>query len=167
MLVVDKTIAADPDVSIRIERLINDLAGDGWRVLRHDVERGPEHPDDGIQPEQPDPAIQAAYDQWAQQNAPRVREVRALIKADYDAAPTEVKEVFDWPCPVPYSGVSSSVEGGHYGGPQPADAFYGDIAAHTEPVDGAIWLWVRAFLFRNSRICRAMESSTRTRSLRP
>ncbi|HXS68056.1 MAG TPA: hypothetical protein VN761_04385, partial [Candidatus Polarisedimenticolia bacterium] len=131
VLIVDKTMASDPDVSWRIERLINDLTGDGWRVLRHDVERGPEHPDDGVL---------AGYTAWAAENAPRIREVRALIKADYDAAPTEVKQVLLLGhIAVPYSGISSAVvNGGHYNwtGPNPADTFYGDM---TSGYGGAGW----------------------------
>jgi hypothetical protein len=127
VLVVDRTIASDPDVSWRIERLINDLTGDGWRVLRHDVDRGPVHPYDGLNI--------SGYNLWAAQNAPRVREVRALIKADYDAAPADVKQVLLLGhIPVPYSGVytnGSLVVGNHsnWGGAYPADFFYGEMTA--------------------------------------
>ena len=125
ILVVDKTVAADPQVSSKIERLTQDLAGDGWRVLRHDVERGPVLPINGSSTD---------YTLWAQQNAPRVREVRALIKADYDAAPAEVKNVFlIGHVPVPYSGTTGNLSGGHYYGATPADLFYGEMSALYGP----------------------------------
>jgi hypothetical protein len=121
ILVVDRTMAADFGVNSKIERLTQDLVGDGWRVLRHDVERGAELPNNGTS---------ADFTRWAQQNASRVREVRALIKADNDAAPDEVKNVFlIGHVPVPYSGQHgiTGANGGHYAGAQPADAFYGDV----------------------------------------
>src|ERR1051325_11477504 len=96
VLVVDKTMAADPQVGPRIDRLIGDLTGDGWRVLRHDVERGPDTPYN---------MPKSVDDVWAMQNGARVREIRATIKADYDAAPTEVKAVLlIGRVPIPYSG---------------------------------------------------------------
>lgn len=121
VLIVDNTIDTDTNVSAKIERLIGDLTGDGWRVLRHDVNRGPQHPDDGIT------TNVTPYNLWAQTNALRIREIRALIKADYAAAPNDVKSVFLLGhIPVPYSGDSSFIDGGHYEGGQPADLFYGD-----------------------------------------
>jgi hypothetical protein len=118
VLIVDKTIATDPDVGWKIQRLIDDLTGDGWRVLRHDVDRGPEFP---IQPSEADAEF------WAAQNAPRVREIRALIQADYRSAPTEVKNVFLLGhVAIPYSG-TAGLNGGHYAGAQPADTFYGEM----------------------------------------
>jgi len=125
ILVVDKTVAADPQVSSRIERLRLDLIGDGWRVIRHDVERGPDWVD-GSQ--------ETLVNQWAQQNAPMVREVRSTIKADYDAAPTEVKAVFlIGHVAIPYSGTGYEVAGGHYYGALPADPFYGEMSMPYEP----------------------------------
>src|SRR5262249_26783015 len=119
ILIVDKTMAADSDVSPRLERLINDLTGDGWRVLRHDVERGPELNFPQIR--------SAATEQvWAQQNGPRVREIRGLIQADYNADTNGVKQVLlIGHVPVPYSGSGANATGGHYSGALPADSFYG------------------------------------------
>jgi hypothetical protein len=128
VLIVDNTIDTDTNVSWRIDRLINDLTGDGWRVLRHDVGRGPQHPDDGIHSTNP------AYGVWATNNAPRVREIRALIKADYAAAPGEVKQVFLLGhIPVPYSGDDITVNGDHYTGAQPSDLFYGNTVSPYGP----------------------------------
>lgn len=118
VLIVDKTIAVDPDVSPKIQRLIDDLTGDGWRVLRHDVDRGPEF--------QNLPSL-GEIQTWKQINGPRVREIRALIQADYNSAPNEVKNVLlIGHVPVPYSG-TTGFNGGHYAGAQPADAFYGEM----------------------------------------
>lgn len=114
VLIVDQTIAANNDVSNKLIRLTADLAGDGWRVLRHDVERGK------------DPVTQNA--DWRAQ----VRQVRALIKADYDAAPTEVKSVFlIGHVAVPYSGDTTVIVGGHseVEGAHPADSFYGEMTS--------------------------------------
>jgi Bacterial Ig domain len=121
VLVVDATLASDATIGSKINRLMTDLVGDGWRVLRHDVERGPEPPQD---PQTSGPTL----DYWLQQNAPRVREVRSLIKADYDSSPGEVKAVFlIGHVPVPYSGKTDYIAGGHYSGSAPADLFYGDM----------------------------------------
>src|SRR6266851_4001889 len=108
VLVVDQSLTQNSQVSANINRLVDDLTGDGWRVLRHDVERGPGIPTTGIQTD---------FDNWAQANARRIREARSLIKADYDAAPGEVKAVFlVGHVPVPYSGTSQEIDGGHYSG---------------------------------------------------
>ncbi len=120
ILVVDKTMAADPTVSSNIDRLTQDLAGDGWRVLRDDVDRGPYQYN-------PDWSFNT---QWAQQNAPAVREIRALIQADYDAPPYEVKAVFlIGHVAVPYSGTNTYGDHPVILGAQPTDAFYGEMEA--------------------------------------
>src|SRR5262245_58184063 len=85
VLIVDQSILSDSQVNSRVTRLIDDLVGDGWRVLRHDIARGPNTPYAQAKP---------VNDAWAQVNAPLVRAVRALIKADYVSAPTEVKAVW-------------------------------------------------------------------------
>src|SRR5205823_1470649 len=62
----------------------------------------------------------------------QVREVKALIKADYDAAPSEVKGVFLLGhVAVPYSGNLNAISGLHpdHTGAHPADMFYGDVTA--------------------------------------
>jgi hypothetical protein len=77
VLIVDSTHAAA--LAFELERLQQDLAGDGWRVLRHDVS-----PDDS--------AVN----------------VRNLIRADYNADPANVKAVFLFGrIPVPYSGLQN------------------------------------------------------------
>lgn len=97
VLVVDATYAAD--LAAELTRLQQDLAGDGWTVVRHDVART------GTAPS-----------------------VKALIKADYAADPTRVNSVFLFGhVPVPYSG--SLAPDGHpdHVGAWPADLYYGDM----------------------------------------
>ena len=119
ILVVDNTMVPHP-VGTKISRLIDDLVGDGWRVLRHDVNRGTV-PIEG-------------NSQSVQQDAPQIRAIRAMIKADYDAAPNDVKAVFIiGHVPVPYSGHSAEISGGHYLGTHPADAFYGEMTSPLGP----------------------------------
>src|SRR5262249_8593251 len=117
ILIVDQSVAADLTIETKLERLADDLRGDGWRVLRHDVARGPELSDGLVT--------------WAANNGPAVCEIRALIKADYDAAPAEVRAVFlIGHIAVPYSGANSiEVTGAHYSGAFPSDAFYGVMNA--------------------------------------
>jgi hypothetical protein len=95
ILVVDATKALD--LSTELTRLAQDLVGDGWTVIRHDV-----HPSDS-------PA-----------------DVKALIQADYNADPANVRSVFLFGAvPVPYSGpVDPDAHPEHYV-PWPADVYYG------------------------------------------
>jgi len=98
VLIVDSTHAAS--LSNELARLHQDLTGDGWTVLRHDVSR-----------------------------ADSVVKIKSLIQAAYTAAPSTVKAVFLFGhVPVPYSG--NVVPDGHYPdhyGAWPADAFYADM----------------------------------------
>ena len=74
VLVVERTYAAQ--LASELNRLQQDLVGDGWTVLRHDVGR-----------------------------SDSVVSVKNLIKADYNADPSNVKGVFLFGhVPVPYSG---------------------------------------------------------------
>lgn len=98
LLVVDNTYAAE--LTNELSRLQQDLVGDGWRVIRHDVSR-----DD------------------------TASNVKALIKADYDADPANVRSVFLFGhVPVAYSG--DIVPDGHnpdHRGAWPADVYYADV----------------------------------------
>ena len=97
ILIVDKTFAAD--LTAELARLEQDLVGDGWVVLRHDVAR-----------------------------TEKVSNVKSLIKADYDRAPENVKTVFLFGhVPVPYSGALAPDGHESHFGAWPADAFYGDM----------------------------------------
>jgi hypothetical protein len=97
VLLVDATKVAV--LGARLDRLVEDLAGDGWTVLRHDV----------------GPAQSAAS-------------VKALIAADVAANPGQVQAVFLLGhVPVPYSG--SLAPDGHpdHQGAWPADCYYGEL----------------------------------------
>ena len=82
-----------------LAQLQADLVGDGWQVLRHDV---------------------------APTLAPP--QVKALIKADYQAAPTDVRAVFlVGHVAVPYAGeIFPDGHPDHFGA-WPADVYYGDM----------------------------------------
>src|SRR5581483_9905177 len=83
-----------------LDRLQQDLVGDGWTVERLDVNRN--------------------------DSVPQVKE---RIRAQYDADPAQVKAVFLFGhVPVPYSG--DIVPDGHYRdheGAWPCDGFYADM----------------------------------------
>jgi hypothetical protein len=97
VLIVDATKVSA--LGARLERLVQDLVGDGWRVLRHDVA----------------PTASPAG-------------VKALIAADVQAHPGQVDAVFLLGrVPVPYSG--SLAPDGHtdHQGAWPADVYYGEL----------------------------------------
>lgn len=95
ILVVEKTYA--PNLADELTRLQQDLAGDGWSVIRHDV---------------------------ARTDTPA--SVKSLIKTDYNADPANVKAVFLFGrVPVLRSG-NLNVDG-HLARPMPADVFYGEM----------------------------------------
>lgn len=98
LLVVDHTHA--DALSNELSRLEQDLVGDGWTVIRHDVNPGD-----------------------------TVRAVKEFIREQYRADPNNVKCVFLFGhVPVPYSG--DIVPDGHtpdHRGAWPCDGFYGDM----------------------------------------
>lgn len=97
ILLVDKTQASA--LTMELARLQQDLVGDGWVVIRHDVMR-----------------------------TDSVASTKALIVADYMTDTNNVNTVFLFGhVPVPYSG--DIFPDGHldHQGAWPADGFYGDI----------------------------------------
>src|SRR6185369_39351 len=97
ILLVDDTVAAPlaPELAL----LQQDLVGDGWGVIRHDVPR----------------------------NSPPTA-IRALISADYATDSANVKAVFLFGhIAVPYSGNFGPDGHPDHGGAWPADVFYGDL----------------------------------------
>src|SRR5205814_3835118 len=120
VLVVDRTYAAQ--LASELNRLQQDLVGDGWTVLRHDVGR-----------------------------SDSVVSVKNLIKADYNADPSNVKGVFLFGhVPVPYLGQLNPDGHAEHVGAWPADVYYGDMdgnwtdnsinfrqSANTDPADAA------------------------------
>jgi hypothetical protein len=120
VLVVDNTVASD--LSSELTRLQQDLAGDGWIVVRRDVGR-----------------------------SDSVASVKAVIKSVYDSDPVNVKSVFLFGhIPVPYSGQLDPDGHPDHIGAWPADAYYGDMdgswtdnavnyiqTINTDPADAA------------------------------
>ena len=98
ILLIDDRFAEE--LRPELTRLTQDLIGDGWEVLRHDVA-----------------------------STLSVRQLKSIIKADYAAAPADIKSVFLFGrLPVPYSGSISP--DGHkvdHLGAWPADVYYGDM----------------------------------------
>jgi hypothetical protein len=97
ILVVDNSIV--PGLELELKRLELDMIGDGWQVIRHDVDRDA-----------------------------KVTEVKKLIVNDYKKDPQQVKTVFLFGhVPVPYSG--NIYPDGHtnHCGAWPADLYYGDM----------------------------------------
>ncbi len=97
VLVVDNTYASD--LSFELDRLKDDLEGDGWTVVRLDVSRA---------------------------DTPSL--VRNLIAQKYLEDPAVTSHVFLFGhVPVPYSGFAASDGHDDHNGAWPADVFYGDI----------------------------------------
>ena len=97
VLIVERTSAAG--LVTELTQLQQDLVGDGWTVLRHDVGR-----------------------------TDSVASVKQLIKTAYLADPARVKAVFLLGrVPVPYSGMMAPDGHMEHYGAWPADAFYGDM----------------------------------------
>ncbi len=97
VLIVEKSIATELPAELAL--LEQDLAGDGWVVMRHEVARS---------------------------DSPK--KVKALIVADFDSDPTHVRSVFLLGhVPVPYSGNLSPDGHADHLGAWPADAYYGDM----------------------------------------
>jgi hypothetical protein len=123
VLIVDNTYTSN--LVMELQRLQNDLTGDGWRVIRHDVGR-----------------------------TNSVASVKALITADYAADTNDVNTVFLFGhVPVPYAGDIYPDGAPDHEGAWPCDGYYGDMAGtwldatvnvtvssdprnHNVPVDG-------------------------------
>lgn len=97
-LIVDNRFSVA--LSNQLQQLEQDLVGDGWAVLRHDV---------------------------ATNNT--VQYVKSLIQADYNADPADVNTVFLFGhIPVPYSGdIAPDEHVPNHQGAWPADVYYGDL----------------------------------------
>ncbi|MBK6830463.1 MAG: fibronectin type III domain-containing protein [Flavobacteriales bacterium] len=97
VLLVDNTFTTS--LTTQLAQLQQDLEGDGWKVLRHDVSR----------------------------TAP-VTSVKALVLAAYNADPANVKAVLNiGHVPVPMSGnLAPDGHGEHYGA-WAADVYYGEV----------------------------------------
>ncbi|HZV70797.1 MAG TPA: T9SS type A sorting domain-containing protein [Saprospiraceae bacterium] len=97
ILVVDSTFS--DSLEFEINRLREDLVGDGWRVMQHNVPR-----------------------------TASVPSVKALIVSTYTLAPAITKAVFIiGHVPVPYSGEINVDGHGDHTGAYPADVYYADM----------------------------------------
>ncbi len=104
LVVVDETIAVE--MTLRLDRFMLDLIGDGWKVIRHDVPRGD------------------SKDVVA--NLDAARKIRAWIQARYHSAPqTPHALILIGQVPVVKSGHSNP--DGHARVPQETDLFYADV----------------------------------------
>lgn len=97
ILLVDSSVSSS--LATELTRLQQDLVGDGWTVLRHDVVR-----------------------------TTSVPAVKAVVSADYNADPANVKALFLFGhIPVPYSGDFAPDGHPEHFGAWPADVYYGDM----------------------------------------
>jgi hypothetical protein len=97
ILLVDDTFATS--LATELQRLKQDLVGDGWVVIRHDVGRNDS-----------------------------VVNIKNLIRADYSADPANVNTVFLFGhVPVPYSGLLNPDGHPEHLGAWPADVYYGEL----------------------------------------
>jgi hypothetical protein len=114
VLLVDSTLA--PSLSAELNTLTQDLVGDGWTVIRHDVSR---HNDST----------------WSA-NTNNIATIKNLVVADYNAAPADTKGVLIiGHVSIPYSGYTAY--DGHdlspgrgpwdHRGAWPSDLYYGLI----------------------------------------
>jgi len=97
LLIVESSIA--PDLATEIDQLTQDMTGDGWTVIRHDVE-----------------------------STATVTSVKNWIVSRYNAAPDQTKAVFLLGhVPVPYSGDFAPDGHPEHKGAWPADTYYADV----------------------------------------
>ena len=117
ILIVDASQASV--LGAELARLQQDLMGDGWQVIRHDVSR-----------------------------EAGVKKVKELIAGDYSADPGNVRSVLLFGhVPVPYSGDFAPDGHSDHSGAWPADAYYGDLngawtdatANHSTAADSRNW----------------------------
>jgi hypothetical protein len=113
VLLVDNTVASN--LATEITRLQQDLVGDGWTVLRHDVARA------AVDPATTDASAWSA-------RAQELAAIKAVIQSDYAADPTNLKAVFLLGhLAVPYSGDLNPDGHTQHLGAWPADAYYGEV----------------------------------------
>jgi hypothetical protein len=100
VLIIEQSTATN--LASEIDRLVLDLVGDGWNVIRHNVDRT---------------------------DSPQ--EVKELITNDYYASPVPLKAVFLLGrVPVPYSGQIAPDGHSEHVGAWPADVYYADVEGY-------------------------------------
>jgi len=112
LLVVDQTLSAP--LAAELTQLEQDLAGDGWTVIRTDSPRMT--------------GASSGVDMVGQQN------LKAWIQSQYNADPANVKAVFLFGrLPIVRSGWS--IPDGHYYAPRVADVYYADMTGTWTDTD--------------------------------
>lgn len=113
VLMVDSTHSAS--LAYELARLQQDLVGDGWTVVRHDVARMAVDPSNNNS------------SAWAERSN-ELANVKGVISADYNAAPANITAVFViGHIPVSYSGNLAPDGHVNHVGAWPADGFYGSM----------------------------------------
>jgi hypothetical protein len=106
ILLVDTNVTNS--LSAELDLLKQDLAGDGWTVIRHDVARH----DDSV---------------WAN-NTNNIATIKSLIVSDYNDDPTNTKAIFIvGHVAVPYSGIGAEDSHDDHFGAWSTDIYYGDM----------------------------------------
>lgn len=114
VLIVDNSVSAS--LVTELMQFQSDLVGDGWTVIRHDVDRM------AVSPSNTSESVWAA-------RAAEIAAVKALIQADYDADPGNVRcVVLLGRVPVAYSGSKAPDDHTDHQGAWPADLYYGSMA---------------------------------------
>lgn len=117
ILLVDNTMTAP--LATEIAQLQQDLTGDGWTVLRHDVPRM------ATSPATTGTAVGPA-------RLAELEALKAVIQSDYNADPAKVTAVYLLGrLPVPYSGNVNPDGHSNHRGAWPADVYYGDMNGTT------------------------------------
>jgi hypothetical protein len=123
VLLVDNSFTSS--LSNELACLQQDLVGDGWTVLRHDVPRMVVAP------------ANTSSTVWAARSN-ELANVKALITADYNADPANVKAVFLFGhVPVPYSGDIAPDEHPNHTGAWPGDVYYANLTGAW--TDSSAW----------------------------
>lgn len=113
ILIVESEIGLQlaPELAV----LRQDLVGDGWSVIRHDVPRMT------VEPGSQD------FSLWPKRAA-EIAHVKRLIQADYISDPDNVKAVFLFGhVPIPYSGLTAPDQHLDHRGAWPSDVYYADM----------------------------------------
>ena len=113
ILLVDNSCVSS--LTAELTRLQQDLVGEGWTVLRHDVPRMK------VDPADTNAVVGAA-------RASELASAKSLVLADYNANPSQVRVVFLLGhVLVPYSGVLAPDGHSQHSGAWPADVYYGNL----------------------------------------
>lgn len=114
VLLVDAKLASRLVPELKL--FTQDLVGDGWKVIRHDL--NPLHDDA----------------RW-RRNPVRIAEIKSLLKADYRAGAKSVFIIGH--LPIPYAGTDAPDAHADHRGAWPTDGYYGDVVDDSRWTDSA------------------------------